>query len=78
MIGYKLSDRSFLGTIPSMMKKVGLKLKSLSLSICKTRRLCPNSLIEFLAISMTLKGSYWCQIHFQPQQETKGQALPHP
>ena len=29
MIGTKLSDGSFSGTIPSMMKKVGLKLKTI-------------------------------------------------
>ena len=51
MIGTKLLDGSFSGTIPSMMKKVGLKLKTIITS--HSQELCPNSLIDFLVISMT-------------------------
>ena len=52
MFGTKLLDGSFLGIIPRMMKKVGLKHKIIVSSHPQDQKLSQSSLREFLAICM--------------------------
>ena len=51
MIGVKLPDGSFSGTIPSMMKKVGLKLKTIVTLHSNFKKPCQSCLIRFWVVS---------------------------